>query len=854
MQKYQDVVLNQNGNPVSGVQVTVTDLLGTPVSVYSANAIGLNVNPLTSDNNGRFAFYAPDGRYSLSFSFGGNVVASITDILLEDPMDGSDAVFNDVTILGELSDASKVASAPVGGLSATNVQDALAELDSDKASAADLSSKVNASDLAATGGSALVGYDATLNYVAGTLGERLADDVDVTAFPWLAKGDDATDDSAAIAAADAYAATKGARLLFKAGKVFQCKAITLHDIVVHGVIKSTGSAKADAVVLAGSVEAPEKQVFAWTAANPTNLPGTTYPFIFSTASTWGGKVNIKWFGAKGDNVTDDTAAINACANALSFTQVYGTPYATKRGPVTMFVPRGNYRIAGTVNITLGTVIEGVASGSNPLSTWIKDDQTFGATADDMIWWVGDNETHTSSAAQCVIKDVSFIWRPSLDYNTSTLQLDTAFMAFKAWAIDVKLHGCWFLGAPQKGSIFSWGNKHTAAPGGGLQKTSTGSDSDGIIVTIHTYDTFIDVCYGSIVTVFDKGYGQFTMNSGFIYQNYLGLARNYSTHSGEKLTFITNATKLYGIGGVSASPTIYDPANKASTITTGQVLYRRTDFFLNGSQVTNKIISGTAFFFSQSLNDCKMTIDGGVVDSTDATVSYYHPIFDLTSYANALTLKGVSFIGAMNPNVGVAAENRALIAKRQGAGALNGLTSKLYVVGNDIELGASTNHLLIKEATQSQISDTEIWGNVIKDKGQSAISFATAGATKYRIGNNVWGSTLKNFVETDWTLPTFENGWVDFSASDQAAYKIDGQGFVVLKGRIKSGTLGLKCFTLPVGLRPANGCEIRQMAKAGAGNAYGWIAINQLGEVYPVFASDGSNSEFSLSGVRFEAAQ
>ena len=159
MQKYQDVVLNQNGNPVSGVQVTVTDLAGSPVAVYSSNAIGLNVNPLTSDNNGRFSFYAPDGRYSLTFTFGGNVVASISDILLEDPMDGSDAVFNDVTMLGSLSDASKITSAAVGGISATNVQDALSELDSDKASNADLSLKVNSADLAASSGSALVGAD-----------------------------------------------------------------------------------------------------------------------------------------------------------------------------------------------------------------------------------------------------------------------------------------------------------------------------------------------------------------------------------------------------------------------------------------------------------------------------------------------------------------------------------------------------------------------------------------------------------------------------------------------------------------------------------------------------------------------
>lgn len=188
MQKYQDVVLNQNGNPVSGVQVTVTDLLGTPVSVYSANAIGLNVNPLTSDNNGRFSFYAPDGRYSLSFSFGGNVVASITDILLEDPMDGSDAVFNDVTILGELSDASKVTSAPVGGLTATNVQAALAELDGNK---------IDASSLAAPGGSALVGFKQSgTGAVDRTIDDELKDSVSVKQFG--AVGDGVADDTDAV--------------------------------------------------------------------------------------------------------------------------------------------------------------------------------------------------------------------------------------------------------------------------------------------------------------------------------------------------------------------------------------------------------------------------------------------------------------------------------------------------------------------------------------------------------------------------------------------------------------------------------------------------------------------------------
>ena len=738
-------------------------------------------------------------------------------------------------------------------------------------------SDINTANLAAPSGASLVGYDggtvqdvldavtgpngaASVGYtpsgvgaVATTVQAVLREAVSVKGYG--AVGDGVTDDSAAVQVANTYAQSIGATLLFPAGGTYACKALTLGDVHIEGVIKAIGSAKADAVVFAGSVEAPERRVFTWTAANPTNIPGTTYPFLFSATSTWGGKVNIKWFGATGDNVTDDTAAINACATAMSFAQVNGTPYATKRGPVTMFSPRGNYRIGTTVNITLGTVLEGVASGSNPLSTWIKDDVTYGATANDMIWWVGDNETHTSSAAQCVIKDMSFIWRPSIDYNSSTLQLDTAFMAFKAWAIDVKLHGCWFLGSPQKGSIFSWGNKHTAAGGGGLQKTITGADSDGINVTIHTYDTFIDVCYGSIVTLFDKGQGQFTMNSGFIYQNFLGLVRNYSTHSGEKPTFTANTTRLYAIGAVSASPTIYDPANKATTLTTGQVLYRRTDFNLNSCYITNKLMGGTAFFFSQSLNDCAMRLSGCTVDSIDSTVNYYHPIFDLTSYANSLTLKGNSFIGAMTPNAVVPGYNKAIITKYQGSGALNGLTSKVFVVGNDIELGTNTTYLLYKYSAQAQINDTEITGNIIKDKGPSAVFFATAGATTYRIGRNVWGSTDKNFIESDWTTPTLLNSWVAFSGSDTAQYKMDANGCVILRGRIKSGSYSTKAFTLPAGFRPGTNTPVRAVVKAGATNtSYGYLEIDSSGDVYPIAASDGSNVEFSLNGVRFEAVQ
>jgi len=68
----------------------------------------------------------------------------------------------------------------------------------------------------AASGAGLVGFNPTLNYAAGTIGARLKATINVTDFPWLAKLDGATDDSAAINAA-ATAAGNGGHLHFPHG-------------------------------------------------------------------------------------------------------------------------------------------------------------------------------------------------------------------------------------------------------------------------------------------------------------------------------------------------------------------------------------------------------------------------------------------------------------------------------------------------------------------------------------------------------------------------------------------------------------------------------------------------------------
>lgn len=88
MQRYTNNVANQKGGAIAGASILVqnfTDL--STATVYSTNsAIPANVatNPLTSDSNGSFSFYAADGRYNLVVTPPGGVVTTVYDQLLED--------------------------------------------------------------------------------------------------------------------------------------------------------------------------------------------------------------------------------------------------------------------------------------------------------------------------------------------------------------------------------------------------------------------------------------------------------------------------------------------------------------------------------------------------------------------------------------------------------------------------------------------------------------------------------------------------------------------------------------------------------------------------------------------------
>lgn len=81
MQKYQNNVTSRTGDAVSGLQVTVSLAAGGLATVYADNAGTPKDNPITTDANGYFEFYAADGRYNVTVNGGGYEDVLIADAL-----------------------------------------------------------------------------------------------------------------------------------------------------------------------------------------------------------------------------------------------------------------------------------------------------------------------------------------------------------------------------------------------------------------------------------------------------------------------------------------------------------------------------------------------------------------------------------------------------------------------------------------------------------------------------------------------------------------------------------------------------------------------------------------------------
>lgn len=141
------------------------------------------------------------------------------------------------------------------------------------------------------------------------------------------------------------------------------------DLKTHTNTTLVSGSVVDIAVAKGSVAPGDGGggVFYWDAALTTDDGGTKILPTGSSAGGWrrifDGPFNVKWFGARGDNVTDDSTAFANAIAALG-------PSAAREG-ATLFLPPGSYYLASNLVINRHMILRGSTGWGNNASSMLK---------------------------------------------------------------------------------------------------------------------------------------------------------------------------------------------------------------------------------------------------------------------------------------------------------------------------------------------------------------------------------------------------------------------------------------------------------------------------------------------------
>ena len=219
-------------------------------------------------------------------------------------------------------------------------------------------------------------------------------------------------------------------------------------------------------------------------------------------------------------------------------------------------------------------------------------------------------------------------------------------------------------------------------------------------------------------------------------------------------------------------------------------------------------------------------------------------------------KFVATSGTLNVSTGLLEEGTVTVFKGHLTGSI--ITIDDYAPGYSDE-GHEVGQVIV-------LKPTTLWADLVKDyldtllvgdattlNGFGADSTPTANNILPLDANGKYPITVVENLEefdTSWIAPTFTNSWVNYGgAYNVAGYRKDSEGWVHLRGLVKSGTDGASIFTLPAGYRP----EYQELIQVISADASGRLDIHTNGNVTPQAAST-SPTWISLDNIIFKAYQ
>ena len=87
MERYFDVVTDRRGNSIRGATVTIKDEAGNVATIYSDDGVTPQANPMTTNADGEYTFFAANGKYTVQIVAEGYGSEVKSDQILFDPAD-----------------------------------------------------------------------------------------------------------------------------------------------------------------------------------------------------------------------------------------------------------------------------------------------------------------------------------------------------------------------------------------------------------------------------------------------------------------------------------------------------------------------------------------------------------------------------------------------------------------------------------------------------------------------------------------------------------------------------------------------------------------------------------------------